>query len=115
MVDTGTNAGLILMSEDYDRFVWARMKAAQMKGAGAGPVRTGWGVVRLDREEPDTARRIMVSDGGDRLCKLYDAAAARLGLPPGEVRGQAGMALLDSFTAWASERRRGGRVFSIAP
>lgn len=34
IVDTGTNADLVLFAEDYDRFVWAQIKRARMRGAG---------------------------------------------------------------------------------
>lgn len=115
IVDTGTNAGLVLLAEDYDRFAWAHLKQATMRGAGTGVVRTGWGMVGIGPEAAEGTRQVLICDGGERLRELYDAAGARLGLPEGQVAGQAGMAFLDSFGGWSSRGGPSRRTFTIEP
>jgi len=115
IVDTGTNAGLVLLAEDYDRFAWAHLKQARMRGAGTGVVRTGWGMVGIGPGASQGTRQILICDGGERLRELYDAAGARLELPEGQVAGQAGMAFLDSFSGWSSQGGLSRRTFTIEP
>jgi hypothetical protein len=113
IVDTGTNTGLVLSQEEFNRFVWAQASSATMRGAGSGVVKTGWSVVGIGGQPADNARQVQTCDGGDRLSALYDAAGAKQGLEKGAVRGQAGMAFLDSFPEWSSESKGSKRVFTI--
>jgi len=114
IVDTGANAGLILSADDYDRFAWAQLKRATIRGAGTGLVRTGWGMISIGPDLSASARQMPICDGSERLRGLYDAIAARLGLSEGQVAGQAGMASLDSFPGWSSSGTADGRTFRIA-
>jgi hypothetical protein len=113
IVDTGTNAGLVLFDALYNRFAWAQTKRATMRGAGSGAVHIGWGMAGVGPSPATTARQIPICDGGDRLRQLYDNAGAKIGFDPGHVVGQAGMAFLDSFKEWSSAENDDDRVFSI--